>query len=73
MGRINTYNILIGKPQEKCFERPRYEQGDNIKIDISEIGCENLNSDRLVQDTNNKCLKKTWSVQHGGTHQMVPI
>lgn len=73
MGRTrNIYNILVGKPQAKWWlERPRCEQEDNIKMDVSEIGCEDLNRMGLVQDTNKEFLEKILSVQHGDSHHQM--
>jgi hypothetical protein len=37
----NIYKILIGKPHEKrSRERPMHNFGDNIKIVLREIWCE---------------------------------
>jgi hypothetical protein len=40
MGEMrNTYNILVGKPDEKMpFGRPRRIWEDNIRMDLREIG-----------------------------------
>jgi hypothetical protein len=37
-GKINSYRLLVGKPERKRFlGRPRYRWVDNIKIDFREI------------------------------------
>jgi len=39
----NAYNISVLKPEEKIsLERPRSRQKDNIKMDVREIGNENM-------------------------------
>jgi hypothetical protein len=41
-------------------------------MDISEIGCEDLNRIGLIQDTKKEFLEKILNVQHGDCHhQMV--
>jgi hypothetical protein len=38
--RTNTYNILVGEPEGKRpIGRPRRRLGDNIRMDLREIGC----------------------------------
>jgi hypothetical protein len=47
----NTYRILVGKPEgKKPLGRPRRRWVDNIKIDRSEIGWDNMDWIDLVQD-----------------------
>jgi hypothetical protein len=37
--KMNAYNILVGKPEEKRpLRRPRSRLVDNIKMDLREIG-----------------------------------
>jgi hypothetical protein len=39
----NAYVILVGKPEKKRpFGRPR-PRWDNIRMDLTEIGCESVN------------------------------
>jgi hypothetical protein len=34
-----VYRVLMGKPEEKrLFGRPRHRWGDNIKMDLQEVG-----------------------------------
>jgi hypothetical protein len=40
-------------------------------MDVSEIGCEDLNRMGLVQDTNKEFLEKILSVQHGDSHHQM--
>jgi hypothetical protein len=42
----NAYRILVGKPEGK---RPR-RWVDNIKMDLREIGCDDMNLIDLAQD-----------------------
>jgi hypothetical protein len=47
----NAYRILVGKPEGKRpLVRPRCRCVDNIKIDIREIGWENVDWIDLAQD-----------------------
>jgi hypothetical protein len=39
----NAYRILVGKPEGKTpLGRPRRRREDNIKIDLGEIGCDDM-------------------------------
>jgi hypothetical protein len=39
----NAFRILVGKPEGKRpLERPRRRWGDNIKIDLREIGMDDM-------------------------------
>jgi len=41
---IIAYKILVGKLEGKGpFERPRRKCEDNIKMDLKDIGCEDVN------------------------------
>jgi hypothetical protein len=46
----NPYRILVGKPEERPLERPRYRWVDNIKIDLREIGWDGMDWIDLAQD-----------------------
>jgi hypothetical protein len=49
--RINTYKILVGKPEEKSpLGSPRRRFEDNTKMDLRERGWEVLNWMHLAQD-----------------------
>jgi hypothetical protein len=38
--REGIYRVLVGKPEGKSsLERPRHRWEDNIKMDIHEVGC----------------------------------
>jgi len=40
MERRGVYMVLVGKPEVKRpLERPRRRRDDNIKIDLQEVGC----------------------------------
>jgi hypothetical protein len=47
----NAYRILVGKPEGKRpLGRPRRTWVDNIKIDVSKIGCDGVDWIDLAQD-----------------------
>jgi hypothetical protein len=47
----NAYRILVGKPEGKRpLARPRRRWGDNIKMDLREIGWVDVDWIELVQD-----------------------
>jgi hypothetical protein len=49
--KINAYRILVGKPEGKRpLGRPRRRWVDNIKIDLREIGCNDMDWIDLDQD-----------------------
>jgi hypothetical protein len=49
----NTYRILVGKPEGKrTLERPRRRWVDNIKIDLREMGWDDMDWVDLSQDRN---------------------
>jgi len=52
MGKgINSHNILFGKPEEqKQLGRPRSICKDNIRIDLTEIGCGGVDWIHLNED-----------------------
>jgi hypothetical protein len=38
--RRGVYRVLVGKPEGKRpFGRPRHIRGDNITLDLQEVGC----------------------------------
>jgi hypothetical protein len=38
--RRGVYRVLVGKPEGKSpFGKPRHRCGDNIKMDLQEVGC----------------------------------
>jgi hypothetical protein len=38
--KIGVYRVLVGKPEGKRpLGRPRRRLGDNIKMDLQEVGC----------------------------------
>ena len=46
-----VYVVLVGKPEEKRpLGRPRRRWGDNIKMDLHEVGCGGLDRTELAQD-----------------------
>jgi hypothetical protein len=47
----NAYKILVGKPEGKRpLGRPRRRWVDNIKMDLREIGCDDMDWIDLAQD-----------------------
>jgi hypothetical protein len=47
----NAYRILVGKPEgSRPLGRPRRRWVDNIKIDLSEIGWDDVDWVNLAQD-----------------------
>jgi hypothetical protein len=47
----DVYKVLVGKPEGKGpFERPRRRWEDNIKIDIQDVGCGDMEWIELAQD-----------------------
>jgi len=54
----NAYNILVGKPERKIpFGRPRHRWEDNIRIDLSKIGCEGVDWNCLAQNRDQWCRR----------------
>ena len=46
-----VYRVLVGKPGEKrSLERPRRRWEDNIKMDLQEVGCGDMDWIELAQD-----------------------
>jgi hypothetical protein len=46
-----AYNILVGRPEgRRPLGRPRRKWGDNIKMDLREIGFEDVDWINLAQD-----------------------
>jgi hypothetical protein len=49
-GRV-VYRILAGKPEgNKPLGRPRRRWGDNVKINLQEVGCGGMDWIELAQD-----------------------
>jgi 3-oxoacyl-ACP reductase-like protein len=45
------YRVLVGKPQGKRpLGRPRCRWEDNIKVDLQEVGCGDMDWFGLIQD-----------------------
>jgi len=48
-----VYTVLVGKPEGKRpLGRPRRRLGDNIKMDVQEMGCGSMDWIELAQDRN---------------------
>jgi hypothetical protein len=47
----NAYRILVGKPKgRRPLGRPRHRWEDNIRMDLTDIGCGRVNWIDLAQD-----------------------
>ena len=45
------YRVLVGKPEGKrLLERPRHRWEDNIKMDLQEVGCGDVEWIEVAQD-----------------------
>jgi hypothetical protein len=55
MGEMrNAYNILVGEPEgRRRIGRPKRRWEGNIRIDLREIGWENMDWMHLVRDNDN--------------------
>jgi hypothetical protein len=52
-GKMNAYNILVGKPEGKRpLRKPRYRLEDNIKMDFREIVWDGVDWIHMAQDRN---------------------
>ena len=49
--RRDVFSVLVGKPEGKRpLGRPRRRWEDNIKVDLQEVRCENMDWIDLAQD-----------------------
>jgi hypothetical protein len=49
--RRGEYRVLVGKPEVKRpLGRPRHRWEDNIKMDLHEVGCRDMDWIELAQD-----------------------
>ena len=47
----NAYRVLVGKPENKRpLGRPRRKGEDNIKMDLTEVGCDPIHWIALAED-----------------------
>jgi hypothetical protein len=54
MGRV-SYRVLVGKPEGKRpLGRPSRRWEDNIKMDLEEVGCGDMDWMELAQDRDRK-------------------
>jgi hypothetical protein len=48
-----VYRLLVGKPEERrLLGRPRHRLVDNIRMDLGEVGCGDVDWTGLAQDRN---------------------
>jgi hypothetical protein len=48
-----VYRVLLGKPDgKKSLGRPRHRWDDNVKMDLQEVGCEDMDWIDLFQERN---------------------
>jgi len=46
-----VYRVLVGKPEGRIsLGKPRYRWGDNIRMDLQEVGCGYMDWIGLAQD-----------------------
>jgi len=49
--RRDVYRVLMGKPEEnRPLRRPRHRWEDNIKMDLQEVGCGDMDWIQLARD-----------------------
>ena len=49
--RRGVYRVLVGKPEgQRPLGRPRHRWEDNIRMDLQEVGCGNMDWIELAQD-----------------------
>jgi len=49
--RRSVYRVSVGKPEIKSpLARPRHGWGDNIKMDLQEVGCGGMDWIELAED-----------------------
>jgi hypothetical protein len=52
-GERNAYRLLVGKPEgNRPLGRPRRRWVDNIRMDLGEVGCGDVDWIGLAQDRN---------------------
>ena len=50
-GSRGIYRVVVGKPEGKrSLGRPRHRWEDNIKMDLQEVGCGDMDWIKLAQD-----------------------
>jgi hypothetical protein len=51
--KMNSYRLLVGKPEEKRpLRRPRHRWVDHIRMDLGEVGWDDVDWIGLAQDRN---------------------
>ena len=66
--RRGIYRLLVGKPEGKRpLRRPRHRWEDNIKMDLQEMGCEDMDWIDVVQDRD-----RWWALVNAGMNLQVP-
>ena len=63
-----VYRVSVGKPEGKRpLGRPRRRWEDNIKMDLQEVGCGDMDWVELAQDTN-----RWWALVNAVMNLRVP-
>jgi hypothetical protein len=63
-----VYRVLVGKPEGKRpLGRPRLRCEDNIKMDIKEVGCGDMDMTELTQDRD-----RWWALLNAVVNLRVP-
>jgi len=66
--RRGVYRVLVGKPEGKRpFGKPRRRQEDNIKMDLQEVGCGDMDWIKLTQDRD-----RMWALVYAVMNLQIP-
>jgi hypothetical protein len=68
MEKRNTYRLLVGKPEGKrTLGRPRLSWMDNIRMDLGEVGCGDVDWIGLAKDRNRWRAVVNWVLNLRGS------
>jgi len=63
-----VYRVVVGKPEGKrSLGRPRYRWEDDIKMDLQEVGCGDMDWIELAQDKD-----RWWALESAVMNFRVP-
>ena len=66
--RMGVYRVSVGKPEGKRpLGRPRRRWEENIKMDLQELGCKDMDWTDLAQDRD-----KWWALVNAIVYSRVP-